>query len=301
MKYNINEKFMEESDPIQDMGIGLKHVWKIEHEKAGKESPWVTSERYFKTKEYRDEAYITYIIMLYIMEGLKQKEYTVINIQQLANKCINDPDTLMYARNISELNFEKIEEGLKNFYYIDVKLTYNNKIYENTRIDEKFTDDSDPIKDLGIGLTHKIKCWLDYYWIKDYKINSDLTIDTFGSTDLDDVGLDKLPKYINFNISHGDFLINWNNLHNMIRCPKIVEGDFYVNGCPLTSLNGIPKLIKGLITISSACRFSETDISKKTKVHLISIESGGSNSDWKYLNVHRPDYYSTERIGKKPC
>jgi hypothetical protein len=171
-------------------------------------------------------------------------------------------------------------------------------------INEKFEDDSDPIKDLGIGLTWQIQKWLDYYNIpqlsdsNNFKnactINSDFTIDVYGSVNLNSCGLYKLPSYIKFNKINGDFMINHNNLKNMIGCPNEITHNFYVNGNPLKSLEGIPKKIKGLIIISKILGFSEIDIKHKCKVSEINYTD---EPNIKVYNIKK-DYHFNQRPGK---
>ena len=72
-------------------------------------------------------------------------------------------------------------------------------------INERFTDDSDPIKDMGIGMKHKIKEWLEYMnekysykCILNYKINDNYTIDA-DRVDMSYREIKTIPKYIKFN------------------------------------------------------------------------------------------------------
>ena len=87
---------------------------------------------------------------------------------------------------------------------------------------EKFTEDSDPIRDMGIGMISKIEKWLKEMNIKNYTINKNLTIDASGFIDLNRKLLDthKLPKYIQFNIIKGCFWISYNDLTTLRGCLK---------------------------------------------------------------------------------
>jgi hypothetical protein len=185
------------------------------------------------------------------------------------------------------------------------------KIVKEHIILEKFTEDSDPIHDMGIGTKYLIQKWLDYYnhqklsipslkykssFLWKSKINDDLTIDILGSIDLNSVGLKKLPSYIKFNIIYGSFHINWNNFVNMKNFPKEIKGDFYVNGNPIVSLEGCPKIVTNSFDISECCTFTEKDILNvcKTKdIHFV--------PDLSYdVFRKKDDYYKEHRIGELP-
>ena len=108
-------------------------------------------------------------------------------------------------------------------------------------INEKFTDDSDPIKDMGIGIRHKIEEWLKEYDKKviNYRINADLTIDAdlldfFGS------GIGNLPKYINFNKISYKLDFHEANLTSLRGFPKKFNGAIYLGLNKLESLKYIP-------------------------------------------------------------
>jgi len=96
---------------------------------------------------------------------------------------------------------------------------------------EKFTEDSDPIQDMGIGMIQKIKKWINdvenssngQYGIKDYRIDKNGYISVNGTVSIPD-NWGNLPKYIQF---------------------KYVFGDFYISNCKLTTLRGCPIKIKG--------------------------------------------------------
>jgi len=144
----INEKFSEESNPIQDMKIGLIHHWEILHAKVGEESSYNGSERYFATKRYPHEAHAIY---QFIKNVIDTKDKSQNNIQKLFNeKMILQNNYLKYRYSGKiKLNIKKIIKALKIFYYIDVKDE------SKKSVNEKFTDESDPIHDMGIGLDRK--------------------------------------------------------------------------------------------------------------------------------------------------
>jgi hypothetical protein len=113
-------------------------------------------------------------------------------------------------------------------------------------INEKFTLDSDPIQDLGIGVIVKIKEWLEKNseYIEDYHINSDLSIDVHHRVNLEEFCYNEkmLPSYIKFNIIDGDFVAPFTFI-SMRGFPKHIKGDFLFSNNRLTSLKHMPKII----------------------------------------------------------
>ena len=112
------------------------------------------------------------------------------------------------------------------------------------KVFEKFTEDSDPIHDLGIGMIKPIKAWLKKYHIEDYKINDDLTIDVNRSIS----GLygfsGNFPEYIQFNKINGAFYCSQNRKMTSLRgCPKIVTDDFSCTQTSITSLEYGPTYV----------------------------------------------------------
>ena len=81
------------------------------------------------------------------------------------------------------------------------------------------------------------------YYIKDYTINSDGSIDVNDSVDLDDLGLTKLP--LKFNKINGDFDCRLNNLTSLEGSPEEINGSFLCKFNDLTSFKGSPKIIRG--------------------------------------------------------
>jgi hypothetical protein len=86
---------------------------------------------------------------------------------------------------------------------------------------EKFTSDSDPIKDLGIGIKHKIEEWIKYirqhhgtYTITDYVINDDMSIDA-SKVDISFNEIDHLPNYIKFNNIERSFSCCFNDIETI--------------------------------------------------------------------------------------
>jgi hypothetical protein len=113
-------------------------------------------------------------------------------------------------------------------------------------INEKFTDESDPIKDMGIGIKHQIDEWIKQHKnsIFNARINKNLSISAERvSLDLGDST--ELPSYIKFSSVRREFsLYNNHSLITLKGSPKIVGGYFNCSNCPLQSLEYSPKKAK---------------------------------------------------------
>jgi hypothetical protein len=133
-------------------------------------------------------------------------------------------------------------------------------------INEKFVEDSDPIHDMGIGMIKQIKDWLKRYNIKDYTINNDLTIDVHGSVHISYEILRNFPKYIQFNIVKGMFIIQYNNFTTLRGCPKIVKDMFSCSDNLLTSLEYAPKEASDFYCHGNTKQFTKNDVLKYCKV-----------------------------------
>ena len=101
---------------------------------------------------------------------------------------------------------------------------------------------------------HKI---CEKYYINNYTINDDLSIDVDGKVDLshfyykddDPKKLTRLP--LNFNIIRGSFDCDFNNLTSLKGCPKIVEGNFHCNNNKLETLEYGPEEVQGVYNCST--------------------------------------------------
>ena len=153
-----------------------------------------------------------------------------------------------------------------------------------------FQRGNDPKKILGIGQRHLIEQWLDKYKILDScSINDDMTINTNRRIIIEEkIGkFAKLPDFIKFNISNGDFILAHNDLISLEGFPKIVLGyctcgrnkvtsligspeeckDFSCTGNLLTSLEGCPKIVHDTFWCDSNLKiFTESDVRKYCKV-----------------------------------
>lgn len=88
-----------------------------------------------------------------------------------------------------------------------------------------------------------IKAWLDKYYITDYHINEDLTVDVNGNVWLTDKKLTTID--VQFNIVNGHFNCSLNQLTTLKGCPKTVVGNFVCSQNQLKSLESGPKMVAG--------------------------------------------------------
>ena len=150
-------------------------------------------------------------------------------------------------------------------------------------INEKFSEDSDPIRDIGVGNPVLIRKWLDSYEIKDYRINADYTIDIYaprsfrnaGRVEIHDPNLTEFPDYIQFNVVTGYFAIDRCNLTTLRGCPRIVTDNFWCAHNRLTSLDYCPKEVGGsFICHHNRKFFTKEYILSKCKTDKRSIQPG---------------------------
>jgi hypothetical protein len=111
-------------------------------------------------------------------------------------------------------------------------------------INEKFTEDSDPIHDMGIGKAGFIKRWLDKMKINNYVINDDFTIDVHGEVLLDGKLEGNLPDYIQFNIVDDCFAFNGCGVTSLKGSPYSIGRFFGCDHNNIESLEYMPKIIK---------------------------------------------------------
>ena len=83
------------------------------------------------------------------------------------------------------------------------------------------------------------------YWIKNYTINTDGSIDVDDDVILYNKVLKKLP--LKFNKVNGVFNCSGNELKTLEGSPVEVNGDFYCNDNELTSFEFSPKIIRGYL------------------------------------------------------
>lgn len=136
---------------------------------------------------------------------------------------------------IQRPEFKKTVDNILNKYFnISSSSSYfrvNKKVHPDELYNIAFLD----------RMTIKEKC--DYYFINNYKINSDDTVDVDGDVWLNGKELTEIP--IKFGKVSGKFNCNGNKLTSLEGSPKEVGDIFQCDQNKLTSLKGCPKTAKG--------------------------------------------------------
>lgn len=139
-----------------------------------------------------------------------------------------------------------------------------------------FKEETDPIRDMGIGIEKQINIWL----IENGAVNKDdfvilspnFEINTYNTVNIAKLGLKEIPEFINFKyvmggfqcdhneltslrgtpkIMSGAFIASWNKLKNLIDGPQEVKGNYLVSHNELTSLEGLAPKIEESLSVSS--------------------------------------------------
>ena len=244
LREHINEKFTEDSDPVADMNIGMMHQIKLWMKSIGK---LFTNKDHFLifSAEYGKLDFVEYLLAAganvhanndYALRWASNYGHTgVVKVLLAAGADVHTYDdyALRYA---SAMGRTEVVKVLKNH----IAKEKRKKVKES--VNEKFTEDSDPIYDMNIGIRKKIFDWLEKNNIENYKINKNLTINVneFAYFKNDKMLYD-FPDYIKFNICYGDFNVTRVGLKTLKGCPKTVEGHFYTGFNDLETLEGGPK------------------------------------------------------------
>jgi len=151
------------------------------------------------------------------------------------------------------------------------------RFVKNYIINEKFTDESDPIRDMGIGNRAIIEKWIKQFSVGRYHdpfvleakftINNNLTIDVKGNLNLYNIGLVELPLYIKFRTVKGTMWINSNPLTTLRGCPEYVTDNFFCCDNQLTSLEYAPKKVDDMFACyNNLVEFTIEDVKKVCNV-----------------------------------
>jgi hypothetical protein len=130
-------------------------------------------------------------------------------------------------------------------------------------INEKFTEESDPIEDMGIGVIYQIKKWLDEMGIYNYYIRKDNTINVRSTVNIysNGKGLKKLPDFIQFNIIYGNFDVPI-TIESCKGWPKHIRKDLCAWDHSLKSLKYFPKKIDGDCYLKKVSKYKLKEICK---------------------------------------
>jgi len=108
----------------------------------------------------------------------------------------------------------------------------------------RFTENGDPIEDMGIGLKSRIEEWLKNAGINDYRFTKKFSINVYHTTLLSDKGFTDFPVYIKFNHISGGFHCDNNELTSLKGGPYSVTGSFMCSYNNLKDLQFGPRVVK---------------------------------------------------------
>jgi hypothetical protein len=157
---SLNEKFTEDSDPIEDMGIGIYK--KIDFETIKEMFEWLDKiiGVFSEDPDYFPEDILS--------DGGNNTSY-YIN-RKYYQKIL---DYIEKYVTIKGIYVDAEKNVLKNFhYFLKAKHPELESWLIKESINEKFTEDSDPINDLGIGMMYQIKQFIDKLNITTQKCNN---------------------------------------------------------------------------------------------------------------------------------
>lgn len=139
-KRNVNEKFEEKSDPVNDLGIGIKAMWD-----SIKNGSILQIVRTINSDHLKD----SYVVVDSLHKSEQQMTFSYYNYRNKQD-LLNDPDrkTKNFSRSGWTITYEFFKKG-------NVVLVYPEDL------NEKFVEKSDPVEDLGIGIANQFNKWLD--------------------------------------------------------------------------------------------------------------------------------------------
>ena len=152
VREHIDEKFTEEGDPIKNMGIGTREYLKREYKKLVLTGGmWNIYDLYFRSI-YGDsnEGYSRYVVRIMIHTLRKIIERNMKPQVAFEKTCKEEYE----KDNLDSSDISKIREITADFlnkkYHLDIDPEFRHK----KRVNEKFTEEGDPLKDLGIGVKY---------------------------------------------------------------------------------------------------------------------------------------------------
>jgi hypothetical protein len=142
VREHINEKFVEDSDPVKDMGIGMYKWWLKQANIMGQKNEEQILKMYFPELPKSAPNYYPYILY----DVLKDAGDGFPPQKSFFNNCRRNE----LSHGSGKLARKRIADVLKDFFEIDVNAEFTEEDLR-TPLEEKFSVDSDPIKDLRIG------------------------------------------------------------------------------------------------------------------------------------------------------
>jgi len=172
------------------------------------------------------------------------------------------------------------------------------KIYESL----DFQKGLDPKVAMGIGQKVAIEKWFDDFfegYPPEWKLNADGTIDLLEDFSSPDKKIHAFPDFIQFNVCHGDFMIDCCEMESLRGCPKKVIGYFSCEQNNLMSLDGMPETVFGDIFVrDNPGHFKKSDVLEKTaNLSQRKIYSEDSHVDESYESKRVYEFVNFMRAG----
>lgn len=146
----INEKFSEQSDPVNDMGIGLRDYLKREYKKMVlRGDVWSLYDSIFRPIygiKYR--RYATYLVRIFIHTLRKIIENRYSSQISFEKTCKEEIGKDKLETSDIEKIREIVAELLNSKYYLEIDSKYKKA---HKKVNEKFTEEGDPLADMNIG------------------------------------------------------------------------------------------------------------------------------------------------------
>jgi len=116
-----------------------------------------------------------------------------------------------------------------------------------------FTEEGDPVKDMGIGTEKLVVEWMDKNRVPryQYKLTRKKLIVGNDTIDLSKNNIVEFPEYIKFIFVHGGFHCNNNSLKSLKGCPEKTGGSFFASHNNLKDLIGGPTDVQGSYGVSN--------------------------------------------------
>lgn len=108
-------------------------------------------------------------------------------------------------------------------------------------INEKFSEESDSIHDMGIGKPALIHKWMKKHGVEKYTINTDQTVNINTDLMFFKKHFHELPEFIQINYLKGDLNFYESGLKHLGGFPKSIDGNIYLGRNKLTSAKGLPQ------------------------------------------------------------
>jgi len=229
LREHINEKFTEDSDPIADMNIGMMHQIKLWMESIGE--PFIDKNHALVyCAGYGKLDFVKYLLAAGAdvhAENDRALRWASSNGHTEVVKILLAAGADVHANNDAALRYASAMGRTETVKVLKDHIAKEKRKKVKESLNEKFTEDSDPIHDMNIGVIKFINDWINipniYSHIKNYIIRKDLKIDA-DSVDISWDYMDIIPEYIHFGKITKDFSCHFNEKSKLHQLPEYIGG-----------------------------------------------------------------------------